>query len=277
MITMLLAAQAFAHGNGNGNGGDARLRVDNHFDGEVEVLVDGRFVAMVPGDAAIDLQSRPGRHEVRVQRPGTGYVLTRTQLVLTPAALVVLPVEAPRTTIRIDNQGQIPLRLTLEGNNVWLVPRTVVELEVTSGNLDVTAMAHEPRGDFFAVERTVWVEPGQVASTVLRPDPTMIVVDNDDIFDMRVLVDGKDAGVVDGGDVRQIWVHPGPSVVTLIDPFGRIRSETRVVVQRGQESLIVVGDFHHDHDHHDHRPDGRPGDGRPDHGPGRGPTVVTVR
>ncbi|MCA9491131.1 MAG: hypothetical protein KC621_14475, partial [Myxococcales bacterium] len=190
MITMLLAAQAFAHGNGNG--GDARLRVDNHFDGEVEVLVDGRFVAMVPGDAAIDLQSRPGRHEVRVQRPGTGYVLARSQLVLTPAALVVMPVDAPRTRIRIDNQGEIPLRLTLEGNNVWLVPRTTVELEVTSGNLDVKAMAHEPRGDFFAVERTVWVEPGQVASTVLRPDPSMIVVDNDDIFDMRVLVDGKD-------------------------------------------------------------------------------------
>lgn len=238
MITMWLASLALAHGP------EAHVRVDNHFDGEVEVLVDGRFAAMVPGDGSVDLESRPGRHDVVVRRPGTGFVLAHSPLVLQPSALVILPVEAPPATLRVGNEGEIPLRLALGGQNVFLVPHTVVEVSVTSGSLAVTATAHEPRGDFFAVNRTVWVEPGQVSSTVLRPDPTVIVVDNDDMFEMRVLVDGKDAGLVEGGELRQIWVRPGPSVVTLVDPFGRVRSETRLVVARGQESRVVFGDFY---------------------------------
>ncbi len=234
MITILAALPA-AHAHA-----DARLRVDNHFDGEAEVLLDGRFAAMVDGDGSVELAARPGRHELTVRRPGTGYTLATTRVSLSPEALVVVPVDAPSGTLRLEHQGEVPLRVTVEGQEVWLSPGAAVDLRVTTGSVAYTAAIREPRGEFYALSRTVWVEPGQVSSTTLRPDPSVVVVDNRDTSGVRVLVDGRDAGLLAPGSSRRVWVRPGPTVVTLVDLSGRVRTEARVVVERGHDAHVVL-------------------------------------
>lgn len=265
MVTMLAASLPAAHAHA-----EARLRVENHFDGEAEVLVDGRFAALVGGDASVELTARPGRHELTVRRPGTGYTLAATRVQLVPDALVVVPVDAPAGTLRFDHQGEVPLRVSVDGQDVWIAPGTLVELRVTAGSVGYTAAIREPRGEFFALSRTVWVEPGQVAATTLRPDPSVVVVDNHDLVGVRVLVDGRDAGLLAPGAERRVWVRPGPTVVTLIDLSGRVRTETRLVVERGHDAHVVLaGPL---------PPPGRPASGpmHVAHG-GHPPFVVTAR
>lgn len=223
-----------------GHGASAPLEIDNRFAGEAEVWLDGRFEALVPGGARAVLDARPGQRDVVVRRPGTGYVLAATRVHLHREVRVVLPVHAPPGALRVENQGEVPLKLTLGDAATWISPGTGVELPVLTGPVRLTASIREPRGEWLALERELWVEPGQVASTVLRPDPTVVRVVNQDAIPVRVLLDGIDAGVVGPGQTQRVFVRPGPTRVVLVDLSGRVRTETRIDAPRGETAEVVL-------------------------------------
>ena len=238
---LLLATALFAPSAALADGGDATLKVDNKFDGEAEVFVDGRFEGIARPDATTEFEVRSGRHEIVVDRPGTRFVLADAHLEVGCRQSVTLPVTAPLSSVRVENQGEIALKIEIGANTVWLQPGTSTVLPVRAGNASLQASAHEPRGDWRAVERSLWVEPGQQASTTLKPDPTVIVVVNRENAPVRALLDGADAGWIQPGDSQRMWVHPGPTNVVVITQSGRVLSTTPVVVAKGQDARVIVG------------------------------------
>ena len=238
---LTLATALFAPSAALAAGEDATLKVENKFDGEAEVFVDGRFEGIARPNATTAFEVRSGRHEVVVDRPGTRFVLADAHLEVGCHQAVTLPVTAPLSSVRVENQGEIALKIEVGANTVWLQPNTSTILPVRAGNAEIQASAHEPRGDWKAVERQLWVEPGQQASTTLKPDPTVIVVVNRESAPVRALLDGADAGWIQPGDGQRMWVRPGPTNVVIIDRAGKVLSSTPVVVSKGQDARVVVG------------------------------------
>jgi hypothetical protein len=228
------------HHEGCGHHGLATLQVRNTFDGKGEVWIDRRVVGTVGGDQTMTFLVEPGVHDVRVERPDTNYPLVQTRLHLYTGSTTVLPVQAPAGTLRVSNGGEVALKIQADDATVWISPGSAAQLTVETGNVKVLASIKEPRGEWKALEKTVWVEPGIQASEVMRPDPTVIVVTNRDRTPMRMLVDGVDAGTVGAYDTRRVWVRPGSTQVVLIDNAGRVRTSTRVYVSRGKEVKLVV-------------------------------------
>ena len=236
----LVAVGMLAPSVANAGAGDATLAVHNRFDGEVEVQVDGRFEGIARADATTSFEVRPGVREVVISRPGTRYVLESQRIHLSPYVTTSLPVHAPAGTLRVENEGEVPLKVDLGSTELWLQPGSVVSLPVETGELTLQASIHDPRGDWMAIERALWVEPGQAASTTLKPEPTVIVVANRQSVPVRALLDGADAGWIQPGETERVWVRPGPTRVVLVDRAGRVFTTTSLVVTRGEEARVVV-------------------------------------
>jgi hypothetical protein len=226
---------AFAsHGSSHG----ARVEIANEFDGEVEVYLDGRFSAIVPGDARIVLETRPGPLDVRVQRPGTGFVLVSTRIYAARDARIFLPVEAPKGVVRLRNGSDFALRVDVDGQEAWLSPRSQVDLRVTTGHVDLFATIPEARSEFGVTTRDLWVEPGRIETTVLAPDPSVVRVFNRENIAVRVMLDGADAGLLQPGDTRLLLVHPGVTRVVLIDLRGNVRYSTVLDMDKGETAVV---------------------------------------
>ena len=122
----------------------ALLEVDNRFEGEVEVLVDGLYEGTVPGTRSLRMDVKPGRREVVVRRPNGGATLMRSTVHLSRDATARLRVVTPRTTVQLRNTGTVPLSIDLgPGDDLWLAPRTTTELRVDAGTLELTAEGGE--------------------------------------------------------------------------------------------------------------------------------------
>lgn len=216
------------------------MSVANDFDGKVEVWIDGRFQGIVDGHCQQRFTAAAGSHNLTVRRPDTNYVMLSRLMKVYPDSLVVLHVAAPGGTLRVDNRGEVPMKLDIDHSQVWIAPGSSVQVPVVAGNVEIQASMKEPRGEWMAVERTVWVEPGIPASTTLRPDPTVIVITNHENYPVHALFDGDDAGWIAAGETRRVWVRPGNTQVLLLDRNGRVRTTSQLVVQRGTEAKVVV-------------------------------------
>ena len=241
-LTLTLAAAGLAS-SALASHAHALLEIDNRFDGEAAVYVDGRFRGNVEGDARLKLDVGPGRHHLEVRRPGTGYLLTENTVSTLYNATVSVRVQPPQGTLRLVNNGQISLRLQAADHSVWVSPGTALTIPVPTGNVPITASIREPRGDFKTLERVLWVEPGVVETEILRPNPGVIRVVNQDCTAVRVRLDGDDAGMLQPGETRTLYVRPGDSWVTFVEPGGTTRLTTRVEVIRGGEAQVVLRDM----------------------------------
>lgn len=221
-------------------GHDTTLEIDNRFDGEAEVWVDGRYEGLVPGDVRARFDVRPGRRTVEVRRPNSGYVLASTRLHFPNGGLVMLPIEAPDARLRVQNAGEVALRLQLDDETVWIQPGTTLTLPVEAGHLHASASIKEPRGDFTTFERTLWLEPGELRTEVLRPDPTVLTLVNHDHHTVRVHLDGEDAGLLAPGATRVVYVRPGSTRVTFLDLTGRSRLVRVLDLPRGERARVVL-------------------------------------
>ena len=221
--------------------GDARLTIDNRFDGRAEVFVDGRYEGEARANGATAFEVCPGHRTVVVSRPGTHFVLATARVELTPRSAFALPVVAPTGSLRVDNDGEVRLKLDVGATEVWVEPGTVAVVPVRAGNVDLVASIHDPHGDWAAVRRQVWVEPGRATTTELSPDPTRIWVTNHESVPVRAVLDGDDAGWIQPGATERVWVRPGPTQVVVTDRAGRTLSSTRLVVGRGDDAKVIVG------------------------------------
>lgn len=271
-LVLMSAAPAFAHGGeytptggpshgpySQPHGPPATLSVKNTFDGEADVFVDGRFEGRVAGRQTLSVGVRAGSHEVRVSRPSTGFVLACTELRFFPGQAVLLPVDAPKVPMRVTNTGEVGLKLRADGApSVWLPAGGTVALTVSAGDVDLHASIADPRGDWLAVDRVVWVEPGRPNGASIRGEANAVVVVNRDRFPVHALLDGADLGWIGAGETERVFVRPGPAELVLLDKSGRVRTATSVVTTRGNEATVVVS--------------ARPMPARP--GPGPGAVVV---
>lgn len=217
----------------------ATLTVRNDFDGEARVFVDQRYVGVVGGDRSASFQVPAGTRSVLVSRPGTNYALAQTRLQMPCGTTVTLPVQAPTGMLRVENTGEAALRVQVGGKEAWLYPGASTQIPVRTGNETLVASIRGPRSEWKAIEKTVWVEPGQVACQTLHPDPTVVIVTNHDQFPVRAVLDGEDEGFVAPGASKRVWVRPGNTNVVLMDPHGRVRFNTTVVVGKGNEGRVV--------------------------------------
>lgn len=232
-LGLLLAAPSLA-------GRAATVTVDNSFDGAAEVRIDGNLVGLVDGDHTASFAVTPGLHAIQVMRSGSGFLLAATASRLDAGCTLILPVEPPRGEVQVLNRGEVALKLDLDRSSVWLQPGASVLVPVTTGNVTLGASIRDPRGEFRAIERSLWVEPGLLATTTLAPDPTVVAITNRDRVPLRALIDGADGGWVQPGDTARIWVRPGPTAVVLEDRAGRVVSRTSVVVGRGDDARVIV-------------------------------------
>jgi len=231
------------HGYDQGHGGwhgPATLTVRNDFDGEAQVFVDQRLLGVVGGDRSASFQVNAGCHDVRVTRPGTNYVLVQTRMDMNGGTTVQLPIQAPTSNVRLENTGEVALRVQLGSASVWVSPGAAVQVPVRTGNASLVASIRSPQGEWKAIERTFWVEPGQSACQQLHPDPTVVSITNHERVRVRALVDGDDEGYVEPGSTKRVWVRPGSTNVLLLDPVGHVRSNTTVIVGKGKEGRVVL-------------------------------------
>lgn len=147
---------------------DATVEIVNHFDGPAEVWLDGRLQGVVPGDGRLRVDSRPGHRSLVVRRPDTGFVLRSTHLHLSPRHRTLVTVDPPLSTLRLRNPSETALRVTAGPHDLWLSPRTSVELTVRAGHVSLVATTP---GDHRVHDRRVWVEPGRSSLTVLDYEP----------------------------------------------------------------------------------------------------------
>lgn len=214
--------------------------VTNEFDGEVEVWLDGRFQRLVPANTQIRFTECAGIHNLEVRRPATDFVLLSRPFKVYENQMVVLHAKPPLGTLRVNNEGEVALKLDIDDALVWISPGSSVQVPVTTGNVEVHASMKDPRGEWLAIDRTVWVEPGRPAATTLRPDPTVIVISNRENYPVHALFDGVDAGWIAAGETRRVWVRPGPTQVLLLDRSGKVRTTAQLSVTRGSEAKVVV-------------------------------------
>lgn len=220
---------------------EALLSVDNRFDGEAEVYVDGRFQGMVAGDSRSSFEVRSGCHEVTVKRQGSGFVLASTRLTLSGGTTTLLPVAAPRGRLQVKNTGDVSLKLDTEDiAPVWVSPGATAILDVEAGNVALHATIRSPMGEWEAMERALWVEPGTPTLTNLKPDPTVLVISNRERFSVHAVVEGIDLGWIDPGESQSTWIRAGNAQVVLLDRQGRVRLTTAVAVRKGAEAIVAL-------------------------------------
>ena len=220
------------------------VEVDNQFEGEVEVFVDGRFVGVVPGDRALRFDLAPGRHDLVARRPRGGVELLATAIHGHPGATVVVPVHTPTSRLRVTNAGALPLSVDLgPGDDVWIGPRSAVEVSVPAGTVYLLASAKDHDGLTRVHEERLWVEPGPRTERVLEydpPPPTRLSLHNRDRDLLRAVVDGREVGWVAPGEQRSVHVDPGWTHIRFYDPRGRLVSAMDIRAERGKQTPVVV-------------------------------------
>jgi hypothetical protein len=221
--------------------GPANLTVRNDFDGRLDLFVDGRFVQTVPGNSTVNLPFRPGFRDVTLRRAETGFVVARSQVNLAPGRNQFLPVAAPMGQMTVHNTGAVPMRVQVDGQYVSVMPGQRAQVTTATGNVRLVGSISALRGDWVTLDQTVWLEPGQVGYQALRADPAVLVVANPERFPVRVMVDGFDAGFLNPGETRRVFVAPGTVQVQFLDRYGRPRSSSSVVVTRGREQYARCG------------------------------------
>ena len=221
----------------------ALLEVDNDFEGEVEVYVDGRYEGTVPGDRSLRMDASPGRRDVVIQRPG-GAVLLSTRVHLQRNVIAGLKVKTPRTSIRIKNTGSAALSVDLgPGDDLWIAPTSSAEVRVDAGTLDLTASARDRDGLRKVRGETLWLEPGRTHVHVLDynpPPPTRLSLKNPSRETLRALVDGREVGWLTPGETQLVHVDPGRTEVRFYDRAGRLESVFQVRAERGQRTTVVA-------------------------------------
>ncbi|MEZ4240103.1 MAG: hypothetical protein R3F59_28925 [Myxococcota bacterium] len=235
----LVPGLALAHGGGAP--APTLVTIDNRFDGKGEVFVDGRFQGIVAGHTQGTFPTGPGYHNVTVKRPDTHFVLASASLGFNRGTNTMFRVDAPRGTLRVTNAGEVALKLRAEGtNSVWVNPGGTVTLNVQAGNVDVFGSIRDPRGEWDALKKTEWVEPGVIRATTLRPDSTVLVVTNYERYPVHALVDGKDIGWIEPGRTTEAWLRPGRADLVFLDRNGRVRTTTSVQLQKGEDTRVLL-------------------------------------
>lgn len=240
MLTLLSAMLSTASARPS----PALLEVDNDFEGEVEVFVDGHYEGTVAGDRALRMDVQPGRRDVRVQRPRGGAVLLSTALHFQRGVISGVEVHAPLTRLRVVNAGTMPLSVDLgPGDDVWIAPSSSAELRVVAGTVDLVASASDRDGMHRVHSERIWVEPGAPAEHVLRytpPPPTRLALTNPSFEPLRALVDGREVGWVSPGASQLVLVDPGRTQVRFYDRRGRLVSAMDVRAERGEKTRVVA-------------------------------------
>ncbi len=236
-FALMLAAAAYA------GHADAVLEVDNDFEGELTIYVDGRYEGTARGDARTRVEVKPGKRDVVLQRPG-GAVLASRTLHFHKGITAVLPIAAPKAPLMVRNTSAVPLQVDVgPGDGVWISPNTAVELVVTAGTVDLEARVREAGHIERVTVRTLWVEPGQRAETVLDYRPvahTRLSVRNQGHERLRAVVDGVEVGFVDPGERRSVAVSPGRVTVRFYDRHGRLVEVRDVHADKGQKTAVVA-------------------------------------
>lgn len=227
------------HDDGRGRYGPATLTVRNDFDGTLDLWVDGRYVETISGNSTRNVMMRPGYRDVTLRRSQSGFVITRTQVALTPGRSQFLPVAAPMGRMSFQNASAVPMKVRVDGQTMWIDPNQRVSMTVETGNVQVATILRDPRGEWEAMSQTVWLEPGQDGFQALRAESGLVLVTNYERFAVRILIDGVDAGFVGPGDTRRVFVRFGSASFVLVDPAGRARETTSVYVTRGREERVV--------------------------------------
>jgi hypothetical protein len=241
LVAGIGAAPGLALASHGAGPGPTLVTIDNDFDGKGEVFIDGRYTGTVAGDTRASFQTSPGCHTVTVKRPGTSFVMSSVNLTLARGSNTILPVQAPRGTLRVTNAGEVALKLRADGaSSVWVNPGGTAVLNVEAGNVDLKASIRDPRGEWDALERVAWVEPGRPEALTLKPDPTVLVVSNYERYPVHALVDGADLGWIDPGASQETWLRPGRADVVLLDRSGRVRTTTSVVLRKGEDTRVVL-------------------------------------
>lgn len=215
------------------------LTVHNYFDGKVDVWVDGRFVGCIDGNRTQSFSVPAGYRDVTVRRPETGFVLTRTRLSMPPGRSQYVPVAAPFGQVTFQNASVVPMKVVIDGRVTWMDPGQRVQLTVETGNVTVSGLLRDCRGEWEALNQTFWLEPGQNSFQSLRPESGLIIVTNSERFGVRARIDGVDVGFIAPGASERIWVRYGTANIVLVDTAGRTRSSQTVTVTRGREARVV--------------------------------------
>jgi hypothetical protein len=238
MIALMLAAAAHA------GSGSAWLEIDNDFEGELLVYVDGRYEGTARGRSSTPLDVKSGRRSVSLQRPGGAELVARS-LHFHKGITTVLPVASPVGTLRVSNPSEVPLQVDVgPGDGVWISPGTAVDLRVTAGTVSLEARVREAGRVERVTERTVWVEPGaQRTSVVLDYTPTShtrLSLRNEQGTRLRAVIDDRTVAWLDPGERQSVAVAPGAVTVRFYDSRGRLVDTDVVHADRGRKTAVVA-------------------------------------
>jgi len=222
----------------------AFLEIDNDFEGELELYVDGRYHGLVPGDERLRVDVKKGRRDVRLQRPGTHARVLDQTLHFSPGVTSVLEVRTPMTTLQVRNTSPVPLQVDLgPGDGVWIAPSTSVDFRVPAGTVSLEARVRSAGRVEQVRVRTLWAEPGLTTKHVLDytpPAPTRITLKNRDHQPLRAVVDGVEVGWLDPGENQGVTVSPGMVTVRFYDAYGRLVSVTNARATKGDKTPVVA-------------------------------------
>lgn len=222
----------------------ADLMVDNTFDGEAHVYVDGQYALTIGGDQRATIRVHPGLRELEVIRPG-GFPLHRSRVMANRGITTEVRVVAPLVDLRVSNPSPAPLRVDLgQHDGLWLAPGTSMVLPVRAGSHELVSVVRERQGDRVVERRSLWLEPG--AAAVLRldytPPPSLseLVILNTHGRDLRVLVGGQDRGALRRGGSLRLPLHPGRIDVQLVEVGGSVVFSDRVLLAPGADTRLLV-------------------------------------
>ena len=235
-LMLAIAAPAMA-------GPRAHLEVDNDFDGELELYVNGRFEGLVPGDERLRVPVKTGRRDIRLQRPGGGATLLAQSLHFSPNVISIVRVKAPMTTLQVRNTSVVPLQVDVgPGDGIWIAPSTAIELQVRAGTVGLEARARLPGGVEQVSARKLWAEPGQRSTHVLdyKPPITRLALKNRDHQRLRAVVGDVVVGWLDPGESQVVTVDPGRLTVRFYDRHGRLVSVMDARATRGEKTPVVA-------------------------------------
>lgn len=220
------------------------LVVDNTFDGEAHVYVNGGYAATISGDSRTALRLRPGLTNLEIVRPG-GFVLLSTRLMLNKGLTTGVQVTAPMTDVRLVNPTTAPLRIDLgRHDDVWLAPGTAITLPVRAGSRELLTVVRERTGERVVERRDLWVEPGRSVTERLTwtapPMPSQLILASHHRRDLRVLIAGRDRGALRPGSTLRLPVELGRLSVQLVEVGGSVIFADRIWVTHGADTRVTV-------------------------------------
>ena len=217
------------------------LVVDNDRFISVEVLVDGREIGTVSADSKEAFRLRPGTRSIRVTTRSGQTILARNIRIL-PRASGELDVPAFESKLTVRNRTKVDAVLTVNGKrfreldageSVQLIRAPgLVDLELTSRG----RVIEETKLTLRSGKKNTW--------TVDRPILSTLLVENSRKQTIRVLIDGKDRGLIAAGARRNIELEPGTHRVLVINDNGRILESERVELSRFETERFEVARRH---------------------------------